>query len=478
MVNTALLIETYSAPLTANIDLSSIDLMMPSLNKNDCKIKRDKQADKNKKKPGESSLAKDIREITQTILAETDCDSLQMKVKTAMNGLKDDLDDKLKLAKEKLQEILPIISIPLNPFKIPSWLKKFAIGRVLPDLDATVDLIVRTAEVSKAITELITTIDQVVPRLKACAIELKEETEQEIIDKINATVKDLQTEIAETIAEAICQGVNAANITATDIENVLTGVNAVDDLLDSLKELQRITEEALDTTIASIGENQTLIQELTGLPPVLDTTSVESFITSTESEEYQQYKQDLGNILNIPDPVNISLPVITGNTIVGSTLSCSTGTWQANGNALTYSPQWFRSGAEIPGANTFTYIPTVDDVESKLYCMVTAQTNVSAEQAKSAETDFITFELSAENKPTITGSVLNGTTLSCSTGTWPFTPTMILYEWIRGESTVVQTLSSNNLYKVVSADVGSTIKCKVVAQSFKYTLSDITETVS
>ena len=107
--------------------------------------------------------------------------------------------------------------------------------------------------------------------------------------------------------------------------------------------------------------------------------------------------------------------------------------------------------------------------------MVTAQNNVNIEQAQSAETNTITFALTGGNKPTITGTASNNSTLSCSTGTWPFTPTIIQYEWIRGTSTVVKSLSANNLYTVVSADVGSTIKCKVVAQSFKYTLSDTTD---
>jgi len=66
-----------------------------SINTGPCKIKRDKKADENKKVPGGSPLAKDIKEITQTILAETDCDALQLKLKTAMNSLLDDIQDKI-----------------------------------------------------------------------------------------------------------------------------------------------------------------------------------------------------------------------------------------------------------------------------------------------------------------------------------------------------------------------------------------------
>ena len=453
-------------------------VVIASTNTGSCKIKRDKKADQNKKVPGDSPLAEDIREITQSILAETDCDSLQMKVKTAVNGLKDDLQDKLGLTKEKLAEINPLLSIPLNPFKLPGYIKKQTIGRMLPDLDATIDLIVKTTEVVSAISELTNAVSRVVPNLKACTIDLKDDIKRQIDDQIDQLVDDVKSEIAKTIAEAICQGVNAAGITANDIEGAITVVKVVNDLETELKDLKSSSEELLKSNIDSIGSTQTTIQELTGVPGVLDTTSFDGFIASTQSEEYQQYKETVKSVLSIPEPVANTLPVVTGNSVVGSTLTCSNGEWSANGNSLTYAHQWFRNGLEISGANTFTYIPVLDDVETKLYCMVTAQTNVTVEQAKSNETDFIAFALESANKPSITGTPTVGSILSCSTGTWPFTPTILQYEWIRGESNIVQSLSGNNYYKVVSADVGSSLKCRVVAQSFRYALSDTSNSIS
>lgn len=458
--------------------VSQLEIIIPSTNVGDCKIKRDKKADENKKLPGESSLAKDIREITQTILAETDCDALQLKVKTAMNGLIDDLQDKIGLTDEKLKELSPIIKIPLNPFKIPAYLVKFAISRILPDLEATIDLIKRTVEVITALNELIRVIQEVIPNLKACALDFKDDLRREIEDEIDQVVDDLRSSIAEAIAESICEGVNAAGITANDIDNILSAKEDIETLVNSVNELTKTTESAIQSSIDLIGQNQSVLQELTGVPPVLDTTSIDTFLSTVQSEEYEQYKQTVGAVLTLPDPVANAVPVITGSPIVGTTLSCSDGTWTANGvsnnAAFTYSHQWHKNGAEIYGANTSTYVPTIDDVETKLFCIVTAKTHATIEQAQSAETGFVTFALAGGNKPTITGTASSGSVLSCSTGTWPFTPTLTMYEWIRGESTVVQALSGNNLYTVTSSDIGSTIKCKVVAQSFRYTLSDTT----
>lgn len=457
------------------VDENEIVVIAPT-NDGDCKLKRDSKSDKNKKKPGDSALANDIREITQSILTENDCDVLQLKLKTATNALKDDLDDKLGITKNKLSEILPITKIPTNPLKIPSWLKKFTIGRILPDLDSIVDLIKKVTEVTSAISDLINVIDNINPKLDACNI--VGQIEREFEDLIKNEINQTKSQIARVIAEAICEGLNALDITADDLERLKQTKSALNDLSDSFEELKRTTDEALGESISRISQNQTVIQELTGIPPVLDTSSLDSFVKSVDSPEYQQYKESVFSILDTPEPIVDTLPILTGNTVVGSELACSNGVWEANGVSLSYSHQWFRNGAEIYGANTFNYTVSVDDIESRLFCEVTAQTNVTTEFARSAETDIITFALESGDKPTITGSATVGSTLTCSTGTWPFTPTTIQYEWIRGTSTVVQVLSGNNLYKVVSADVGSTLKCKVVAQSFKYTVSDTTNSTS
>lgn len=476
--NTILLVDQFTGELfDPNAEIVVDGFMMTSLNDGPCKIKRDKKADENKKEAG-SPLAADIREITQTILNETDCDALQMKVKTAINGVRDDLKDKLYLTKEKLAEINPLLSIPLSPTKIPGYVKKQTIGRVLPDLDATIDMIIKTVEVINAIIELIKVVEKVIPNLKACAVDLKKDLKQQLDDEIDQIVEDVKSEIAKGIAEAICEGINALGITANDIEGVLSAVKAVGGVADELQDLLQSSQASLDENISAIAGNQATLQELTGVAPVLDTSSTEAFLTSAQSPEYLQYKESVKSVLNTPEPVSNTTPEVTGNTVVGSVLTCSNGTWEANGALLTYSHQWYRNGLEIQAANTYTYTPTMDDVELNLYCMVTAQTNVTLEEVRSNVVGPITFALSAEDKPTITGTAAPGNLLTCSSGTWPFTPTMILYEWIRGTSTVVKSLSGNNTYNVTSSDIGSTIKCKVVAQAFRYTLSDTTDATS
>ena len=470
---------------TANIQFDISSIVIPSINDGPCQIKREKKADENEAKKG-SPLAADIRELTQMINAETDCNALQQKVKTALNGLKEDIKSSTDEIKKKLDEILPITSIPLNPFKIPKWLKKFAIGRIFPDLDATIDMIKKVVEVIKALIELVKTIQAVIPRLEACAISTRDMIEAEIKNEIDKALKDIKKDIEEAIAEAICKGINAVGITANDIDDILSGVSTVTNLIDSVDKFKDEINGVLGNSLTRIGQNQANIQDITGIPPVLDTSSLDAFLASADSPAYTQYKRDVQAVLDLPEPVNTELPVITGDPYTGSTLTCSNGVWTANGVVTDFDLkfQWMRQGQEIYGANTYQYIPNMDDVEYPVYCRVTAENQTNIEEVFSANTAPIQFVLGGNNAPVITGIAQNGQTLTCSDGTWPFTPTQITYEWYRvvvpGSNVSVQSSSSNNVYYIKSADIGSQIKCKVTAFAYRYVVSsdsNVTDTV-
>jgi len=63
--------------------------------------------------------------------------------------------------------------------------------------------------------------------------------------------------------------------------------------------------------------------------------------------------------------------------------------------------------------------------------------------------------------PIITGNTVDGQILTCSTGTWTNTPVSYNYQWVRNPSTNIGSNSST--YTLVTADIGSTIKCTVTA---------------
>ena len=440
-----------------------------------CQLERDKKPDEISR-PG-SDLARKIRELTATIESTTDCNKLQAEVKKGLKWVEVQIEEGTKEIQKKLEETLGLVKVPLNPFKIPKYIVKQTVGRVMPDLEATIDFIKRTVELINALTRLIAVVDSVQDRLEACAFSTIRLVTEFARNEIDEAINELKMSVSDAIADAICSGLKDAGITANNIDDVFSAINAVKDLKNSLETLKTTATQALGDNVQQIGSKQADIQTLTGIPPVLDTTSLDNFLVSVDSPAYADYVTQVAAITQLPDPVNQTLPVITGDAMVGSTLTSSNGVWTANGvtNTFPLSFQWMRQGQEIFGANTYQYIPVIDDVDYPVYCRVRAENQVSIEEVFTANTAPVQFAVGGNNAPVITGLAKAGQTLECSEGTWPFTTTSAQYEWIRvvqpGANVRVQSLSGNNTYYVKVADIGNTIKCKVVVNSFRYTLT-------
>lgn len=65
--------------------------------------------------------------------------------------------------------------------------------------------------------------------------------------------------------------------------------------------------------------------------------------------------------------------------------------------------------------------------------------------------------------PALSGTAQEGQTLTCSTGTWSGSPTYT-YQWKRNGNDI--TSATNSTYTLVTADVGTSIKCTVTATNF------------
>lgn len=88
-------------------------------------------------------------------------------------------------------------------------------------------------------------------------------------------------------------------------------------------------------------------------------------------------------------PVNTVIPAITGNAVVGSTLTASTGTWTAV-PAASYAYQWKQDGSDISGATASTYVVQVGDVGHSITVTVTATNAVGSASATSNPTATVT----------------------------------------------------------------------------------------
>jgi hypothetical protein len=80
-------------------------------------------------------------------------------------------------------------------------------------------------------------------------------------------------------------------------------------------------------------------------------------------------------------PASTAAPALTGTAVVGSTLTCSQGSWSHEPTFLIY--QWLRNGTVITGQTGSTYTLQTADLGSSITCSVTAGNGAGAVSATS-----------------------------------------------------------------------------------------------
>jgi hypothetical protein len=78
-------------------------------------------------------------------------------------------------------------------------------------------------------------------------------------------------------------------------------------------------------------------------------------------------------------PVNTILPVISGATTTGSTLTTTNGTWTGAPTGYTY--QWKRNGTNISGATAAAYLLVFADLTTTITATVTATNGIGSTSA-------------------------------------------------------------------------------------------------
>jgi hypothetical protein len=163
-------------------------------------------------------------------------------------------------------------------------------------------------------------------------------------------------------------------------------------------------------------------------------------------------------------PVNTVAPVVSGTATVGQTLSTTNGTW-TGAPAPTFTYQWQRTGVDIGGATSSTYVLVAADYANTIRCVVKATNSVapSGVTANSNSTASVAGNAPVNTvAPAVTGTATVGQTLSTTNGTWTGVPTpTFTYQWQRVTTNISGATSST--YVLVAADAGNTIRCVVTA---------------
>jgi hypothetical protein len=180
-------------------------------------------------------------------------------------------------------------------------------------------------------------------------------------------------------------------------------------------------------------------------------------------------------------PSNAEPPAVTGTPVSGETLTASTGSWTGT-PPISYAFAWQRcdaggsSCASIAGETSQTYLVTPGDVGSTLRVLVTATNGEGSESAPSAPTAVVTAQSTPVNtaEPLISGSAVEGSTLTTTTGTWSGTAITFAYQWVRcgtdgglpdGSNCPSIAGGTSSGYTPTSLDIGKRLRVQVTASN-------------
>ena len=176
-----------------------------------------------------------------------------------------------------------------------------------------------------------------------------------------------------------------------------------------------------------------------------------------------------------PAPSDTIAPSISGDAIVGSTLTADPGSWSDPSAAFSYV--WQRCDASgacstIDGATTASYTPTGDDLGDTIIVSVTASNAGGQNTATSAATAPVgpaTPPAPSDTiAPSISGDAIVGSTLTADPGSWSDPSAAFSYVWQRCDASgACSTIdgATTASYTPTGDDLGDTIIVSVTASN-------------
>ena len=194
-------------------------------------------------------------------------------------------------------------------------------------------------------------------------------------------------------------------------------------------------------------------------------------VTATNTAGSAEVTSSASALVMAP-PFPTVFPTISGAAQQGVTLTATAGTWTGYPTP-TFSYLWQRCDSSgnscitISGAKASTYVPAAGDVEHTLRVVVSATNTVETVSAASADGDGQRPPVNSV-LPVISGSALQGQTMTVTTGTWSGSPTpAYTYQWkqcnAEGEACTTITGATATGYAPEAGDLGHTLRVVVTA---------------
>jgi surface antigen len=160
------------------------------------------------------------------------------------------------------------------------------------------------------------------------------------------------------------------------------------------------------------------------------------------------------------DAIRGDTPTIAGDLVVGETLKSTVGTWSPSGTKLSY--QWLRDGVVIKGATGKYYSLTTADAGHRMSISVTGTYSGKPPRTTSSlQTDVVSAGTIKPGTARISGSPIEGQTLTAVSSGWTPSDIAVNYQWF-ADGDPIKDASSRTLV-LSKKQRGETITVRVTA---------------
>ena len=165
----------------------------------------------------------------------------------------------------------------------------------------------------------------------------------------------------------------------------------------------------------------------------------------------------IGSTLVEPKLSVVDAPQVSGNAVVGSTLTASAGSWSLASPTVTY--HWLRDGSLIAGARSSSYSLIAADAGRNISVRVTAaQAGFAPVSVTIPARSVRPAALRATEAPAVTGTARLGATVRASAGAWSAAGVSVTHQWLRDGNPIKGATAST--YTLKRADVGKRISVR------------------
>ena len=197
-------------------------------------------------------------------------------------------------------------------------------------------------------------------------------------------------------------------------------------------------------------------------------------VTASNTSGSASEASEASGLIAAAAPASSPSPTISGGNRPAAELATSQGDWSGSG-PLEFAYRWMRCDKEgkeckeIVGQHESTYVLTAEDARKTVRVDVTATNALGSETASSAIKTILPELSTNTSPPTVSGTLVEGKTVTASTGEWTPKPDKYTYQWQRcsaaGGECVNISGQTSSTYKLASSDAGKTIRVRVAAKN-------------